>query len=177
MANRLTITRMALVLPYALLALNGERLVAGVVFAVAAVTDLLDGHFARVRSEETMLGKVLDPIADKMLTITALIVLVAMDTLHGIHLLAAVIIAMREFWVAGLREGLIDSGAELPVSAMAKVKTTLQLVALFLLTLGDSFIGYTVFWAAALLTLYTGYQYTVDSFKVLNLGADETTSS
>jgi CDP-diacylglycerol--glycerol-3-phosphate 3-phosphatidyltransferase len=177
LANRLTITRMALVLPYALLALNDQRLIAGIVFAVAAVTDLMDGYFARVRSEETMLGKVLDPIADKMLTITALIVLVATDTLTGIHLLAAVIIAMREFWVAGLREGLIDSGAELPVSVLAKVKTTLQLLALFVLTLGDWLAGYGLFWAAALLTLYTGYQYTRVTFSVLNLGADETKSS
>jgi CDP-diacylglycerol--glycerol-3-phosphate 3-phosphatidyltransferase len=177
LANRLTLLRVALVLPYALLALNGQRLVAGIIFAVAAATDILDGYFARKRQEETMLGRVLDPIADKMLTITALIVLVAMDTLEGWHLVAAVIIAMREFWVAGLREGLIDSGAELPVSAMAKVKTTVQLLALFVLTLGDVWPGYLLFWVATALTLITGYLYTQHTFRVLNLGAGESSGS
>jgi CDP-diacylglycerol--glycerol-3-phosphate 3-phosphatidyltransferase len=176
LANRLTLLRVGLVLPYALFALNGERLVAGIIFAIAAATDILDGYFARKRREETMLGKVLDPIADKMLTITALLVLVSMDTLEGWHLVAAVIIAMREFWIAGLREGLIDGGAELPVSTLAKVKTTVQLLALFILTLGDVWFGYLLFWAATALTLVTGYLYTRHTFRVLNLGSDETSA-
>lgn len=177
LANRLTLLRIALILPYALLALEGQRLVAGIIFAVAASTDLLDGYFARKRSEQTMLGRVLDPIADKMLTITALIVLVAMDTLTGLPLLGVVIIAMREFWVAGLREGLFEGGGELPVSAMAKVKTTVQLLALFVLTLGDVWLGYILFWAAVALTLYTGYVYTRSTFRVFGEGSGETSGS
>lgn len=173
LANRLTLLRAGLVLPYAALALSGERLVAGILFAIAAATDLLDGYAARRMKEETALGKVLDPIADKMLTITALIVLVAMGTLSGWLMAAVIIIAMRELWVSGLREGLIAGGGELPVSNLAKAKTAVQLLALFLLTLGDSMVGYALFWAAAALTLVSGYQYTAVTFRVLNLGAEE----
>ncbi|NNU15040.1 CDP-diacylglycerol--glycerol-3-phosphate 3-phosphatidyltransferase [Parvularcula sp. ZS-1/3] len=177
LANRLTLLRAGLIIPYAALALSGQRLLAGILFAIAAGTDLLDGYVARRRNEETALGKVLDPIADKMLTITALIVLVAMGTLSGWLMAAVIIIAMRELWVAGLREGLIAGGGELPVSALAKAKTAVQLLALFILTLGDVWFGYGLFWAAAALTLITGYQYTVVTFRVLNLGSEETTSA
>jgi cardiolipin synthase len=173
LANRLTLIRALLVFPYAALVLDGERLVAGVIFAIAAATDLLDGYIARKRDEETVLGRVLDPIADKMLTITALIVLVAIDTLTGWLMVAVIIIAMRELWVAGLREGLIEGGGELPVSTLSKAKTTIQLLALFLLTLGDSSVGYVLFWAAALLTVITGYQYTTTAFNTLSLGSGD----
>lgn len=177
LANRLTLLRAGMVFPYAALVLDGERLVAGILFAIAAATDLLDGYVARRRQEETALGRVLDPIADKMLTITALICLVAIGTLSGWLMIAVIIIAMRELWVAGLREGLITTGGELPVSALAKAKTATQLLALFLLTLGDSMIGYGLFWAAAALTLITGYQYTAVTFRVLSLGGEEPSSS
>lgn len=173
LANRLTLLRAGLVIPYAALALSEQRVLAGVLFAIAAATDLLDGYVARRMQEETALGKVLDPIADKMLTITALIVLVAMETLTGWMLAAVIIIAMRELWVSGLREGLIAGGGELPVSALAKAKTTVQLLALFVLTLGDWLLGYGLFWIAAALTIITGYQYTAVTFRVLGLGAEE----
>ena len=177
LANRLTLLRVGLILPYAILALNGERLAAGVIFAIAAATDLLDGYLARRMKEETVLGKVLDPIADKMLTITALIVLVAMGTLSGWSLAAVIVIAMREVWVTGLREGLVAGGGELPVSTLAKAKTTVQLLALFALTLGDWTIGYLLFWGAAALTLVTGYQYTVVTFRVLTIGSEPSSRS
>lgn len=177
LANRLTLLRAGLIIPYAALALSGQRLLAGILFAIAAGTDLLDGYVARRRNEETTLGKVLDPIADKMLTITALIVLVAIGTFDGWLMAAVIIIAMRELWVAGLREGLIAGGGELPVSALAKAKTAVQLLALFVLTLGDVWLGYGLFWIAAALTLITGYQYTLVTFRVLNLGSDETSSA
>ena len=177
LANRLTLLRAGLIIPFAIVALNDQRLVAGLLFAVAAATDLLDGFVARRMQEETMLGKVLDPIADKMLTITALLVLVAMGTLSGWLLAAAIAIAMREVWVTGLREGLVAGGGELPVSALAKGKTAVQLLALFVLTLSDSLLGYGLFWAATALTLVTGYQYTVVTFRVLNVGSEDPSNS
>lgn len=173
LANRLTLLRVLLVFPYAALALNGERLVAGVVFALAAATDLLDGYVARRMKEETALGRVLDPIADKMLTITALIVLVALGTLSGWMMAGVVIIAMRELWISGLREGLIAGGGELPVSPLAKVKTAVQLLALFLLTLSESLVATGLFWAAAAITIATGWQYTVQTFTVLGVGPEK----
>ena len=176
LANRLTLLRVALVFPYAALALSGERLIAGIIFAIAAATDLLDGYVARRMKEETALGRVLDPIADKMLTITALIVLVALDTLTGWMLGGVIIIAMRELWISGLREGLIAGGGELPVSPLAKVKTAVQLFALFMLTLGESMVATGLFWTAAAITFATGWQYTVQTFTVLGVGPEESDS-
>lgn len=173
LANRLTLLRCVLIVPYAALALGGERMAAAVVFAIAAATDLLDGFVARRRNEETILGRVLDPIADKILSITALFVLVAIDTLTGIALAAVIAIAAREFWVAGLREGLITSGGELPVTTYAKVKTALQLLALFLLTIADTVAGEVLFWAAAAITLFTGWQYTAMTFRVFEIGPED----
>ncbi|NRA29646.1 MAG: CDP-alcohol phosphatidyltransferase family protein [Parvularculaceae bacterium] len=177
LANRLTLFRAGLVFPYALLALNGQRTLAAILFAIAAATDLLDGYIARRRQEETPLGRVLDPIADKMLTITALIVLTAVQTFSGWLLAGVVIIAVREIWVAGLREGLIANDAELPVSVFAKAKTTAQLLALFLLTFGDTLVGYAMFWIAVALTVFTGWSYTATSFKVFSFEADEPTDT
>lgn len=173
LANRLTLFRAVLVFPYALLALNDQRTLAAILFAVAAATDLLDGYVARRRQEETPLGRVLDPIADKMLTITALIVLTAVGTFSDWLLAGVILIATREIWVAGLREGLIANDAELPVSVFAKAKTAAQLLALFMLTFGDTLVGYAMFWVAVALTVFTGWSYTATSFKVLNFEAHD----
>ncbi|MEO1658558.1 MAG: CDP-diacylglycerol--glycerol-3-phosphate 3-phosphatidyltransferase [Pseudomonadota bacterium] len=170
LANRLTLLRAILVLPYAALLMSGETILAGIVFAIAAITDLLDGYVARKRQEETPLGRVLDPIADKMLTTTALIVLVANGTLWSFMLIPVLAIALRELWVAGLREGLVEQGGELPVSPLAKGKTTVQLVALFVLTFGPSVFGFALLWVAALLTFGTGVHYTVVTLKELSFG-------
>ncbi|MEM9840755.1 MAG: CDP-alcohol phosphatidyltransferase family protein [Pseudomonadota bacterium] len=173
LANRLTLLRIGLTFPYAVMALTGHVVIAAVIFAAAAVTDLLDGFVARQRQEETLLGKVLDPIADKMLALTALVVLVANGTLSEMELAAVLAIVLRETWVAGLREGLISAGGELPVTGYAKIKTTIQLLALFLLTLGITSLGVPLLWASVGLTLYTGWEYTVMAFKILNLGTGE----
>ncbi|MEO1040800.1 MAG: CDP-alcohol phosphatidyltransferase family protein [Pseudomonadota bacterium] len=170
LANQLTLLRAILVLPYALLVMTGNALAAAAVFGIAAVTDLLDGYVARRRQEETALGRALDPIADKMLTTTALIVLVANGTLVGLMLVPVLAIAMRELWVAGLREGLVEQGGELPVSTLAKGKTATQLFALFVLTIGASIFGYALLWIAAALTVVTGIHYTTETFKTLSFG-------
>ena len=144
------------------------RWAACIIFATAAFTDLLDGYLARVRSEQSELGRMLDPIADKLLISTALLLLVGLKVVSGISVAAAVIILCREILVSGLREHLAELRVKLPVSWLAKWKTGAQLVAVgFLLSLpaGETLfpwieeLGLILLWCAALLTVYTGYDY------------------
>jgi cardiolipin synthase len=143
------------------------RWTALIVFAVAAITDFFDGYLARAWSQQSSLGRMLDPIADKLLVAVCLLMLAADEEIAGVHLWAAIIILSREILVSGLREFLAELRVSLPVTRVAKYKTTLQLVALGFLIApprGVSFvdtqiIGLGLLWAAALLTLYTGYDY------------------
>src|SRR5690606_19528573 len=101
--------------------------------AAASITDFFDGYLARAWSQQSALGRMLDPIADKLLVAVCLIVLVAEDTVAGWSVWAAVIILMREIFVSGLREFLADLKVPVPVSRLAKWKTTVQLVAIAVL--------------------------------------------
>jgi len=138
------------------------------VFISAGVTDILDGYFARIWGQQSSLGRMLDPIADKLLVASCLLMLAAEDTIHGWALLAAVVILCREVLVSGLREYLAELRVSVPVTRLAKWKTTLQLVAVGFLICGDAGdaivpvvtrIGITLLWLSALLTLYTGWDY------------------
>jgi cardiolipin synthase len=138
------------------------------VFVVAGISDFLDGYLARAWAQQSSLGRMLDPIADKLLVASCLLMLAAEDTIHGYSLLAAVVILCREILVSGLREYLAELRVSVPVTALAKWKTTLQLVAVgFLITgeAGDAVvpaitkIGIALLWLSALLTLYTGWDY------------------
>lgn len=144
------------------------RWAACLIFATAALTDMLDGYLARIRKEQSELGRMLDPIADKLLISTALLLLVGLESVRGISVVAAVIILCREILVSGLREHLAELRVQLPVSWLAKWKTAAQLLAVgFLLSLpaGNSIFiwaeetGLLLLWCAALLTVYTGYDY------------------
>jgi len=144
------------------------RWVALAVFIAAGVTDFLDGYFARIWAQQSSLGRMLDPIADKLLVASCLLILAAGDTIHGWALLAAVVILCREILVSGLREYLAELRVSIPVTRLAKWKTTLQLVAIGFLLLGEAGdaivpvvtkIGITLLWLSALLTLYTGWDY------------------
>jgi cardiolipin synthase len=144
------------------------RWVALAIFILAALTDWLDGWAARAYGEQTALGRVLDPIADKLLVGACLLMLAADTTIRGWSLWAAVVILCREILVSGLREFLAELRVSVPVSRLAKYKTTLQLVAIgFLLAgpageeilPGTTHIGLTLLWTAAVLTLYTGFDY------------------
>src|ERR1700733_3613277 len=144
------------------------RWVALAVFVVAGISDFLDGYFARVWRQQSSLGRMLDPIADKLLVASCLLMLAAEKTIHGWALLAAVVILCREILVSGLREYLAELRVSLPVTRLAKWKTTLQLVAVGFLIAGDAGdaiipvvteIGITLLWLSALLTLYTGWDY------------------
>ena len=138
------------------------------VFITAGVTDMLDGYVARAWGQLTSLGRMLDPIADKLLVGSCLLMLAAEETIRGWALLAAVIILCREILVSGLREYLAELNVSVPVSRLAKWKTTLQMVAVGFLVAGDAGdailpvvtpIGLSLLWLSALVTLYTGWDY------------------
>ena len=138
------------------------------IFALAAITDFLDGYLARIWEQQSSLGRMLDPIADKLLVAACLMMLVADRTIHGWSIWAAIVILSREILVSGLREFLADLRVSVPVSTIAKWKTTVQLVSVGFLIAGQAgetvlpgnvTIGIVLLWIAALLTLYTGYDY------------------
>ena len=144
------------------------RWLALAIFIAAGVTDILDGYFARMWGQQSSLGKMLDPIADKLLVASCLLMLAADGTIRGWTLLAAVIILCREILVSGLREFLADLHVSLPVTKLAKWKTMGQLVALGFLIAGEAGvkvlpqtidIGIALMWLSAIVTLYTGWDY------------------
>lgn len=140
------------------------------IFVVASITDFLDGYLARIWNQTSNIGRMLDPIADKLLVSTSLL-LMAVDTektIAGWSIWAAIIILCREILVSGLREYMASLKVSVPVTRIAKWKTAVQMLALaFLLAgpAGDKVLPYTteigivMLWVAALLTIYTGYDY------------------
>jgi len=144
------------------------RWLALAVFVAAGISDFLDGYFARIWAQQSSLGRMLDPIADKLLVASCLLMLAAESTIHGWALLAAAVILCREILVSGLREYLAELRVSVPVTRLAKWKTTLQMVTVgFLIAgeAGDAIVpvftktGVTLLWLSALLTLYTGWDY------------------
>lgn len=138
------------------------------IYILAAVTDFFDGYLARKWQQQSALGRMLDPIADKVLVSVVLLVLAADGVLSGGHLWAAIIILAREVLVSGLREFLSDLRVSVPVTKIAKWKTAVQLFAIGFLIAGpaaDKIVPHTTefgilcLWIAAALTLYTGYDY------------------
>ena len=141
-------------------------------FILASFTDYLDGLLARLFKEESKLGELLDPIADKILVAAALILLVMNGTIKNYEVIAAIIILTREILISGLREFLAKGKVVMPVTSLSKLKTVLQMIAIAILLTGDSgnkminfqdynaqIIGIILLWLSAFLTLYTGYQY------------------
>ena len=173
--NILTIGRIIMV-PFFVLAfyLPGfyGDLTAFALFVIASFTDFLDGMLARMMGEESKLGELLDPIADKIIVATALILLVMSGTIRHYEVIAAIIILTREILISGLREFLARGQIKLPVTNLAKLKTFLQMLAIALLLTGETgnkilnfqnynaqTIGIILLWLSAFLTLYTGYEY------------------
>jgi cardiolipin synthase len=173
--NLLTYGRIAAVplLAAALVVFPGDtgRWIAAGLFAAASITDFLDGYLARRLKQQSALGRMLDPIADKLLVGITLLMLVYDGTLSGVGIWAALIILGREIVVSGLREFLAELNVLLHVSWLAKWKTVVQMVALFGLLVGpalDPLLGTdgvllwgasVLLWIAAALTLYTGFDY------------------
>ncbi len=170
--NVLTYGRIAAVpaLVACLFLLKGDtaRWLALALFVVASLTDWLDGYLARAWQQQSALGRMLDPIADKLLVGATLLMLVRDDTIAGWSIWAAVIILSREILVSGLREFLAELNVKIHVTQLAKWKTVMQMVALAVLLAGPagdkivpgiSLTGLCLLWVAALLTLWTGYDY------------------
>lgn len=137
-------------------------------FVLAGITDWLDGYLARVWEQQSALGAMLDPIADKLLVGAVLMMLVHDGTIDGVSIWAAIIILCREILVSGLREFLAELNVKIRVTLLAKWKTTVQMVALAVLLAGPAsakFVpgaeatGIALLWIAAVLTLWTGYDY------------------
>lgn len=144
------------------------RWIALAIYLLAAVTDFFDGWIARAWSQQSAIGRMLDPIADKLLVCALLLMLVADGTIHGWSLWAAIVILCREILVSGLREFLAELKVSVPVSRIAKWKTTAQLLSLGFLVAGpagdkvlphNTQIGIVMLWIAAGLTIYTGWDY------------------
>jgi CDP-diacylglycerol--glycerol-3-phosphate 3-phosphatidyltransferase/cardiolipin synthase len=142
-------------------------LLAFLLYAIAGITDYFDGYLARAQGTVSKLGIFLDPIADKIMIAAVLVMLIATHDIIGWHVIAAIIIIIREIAVSGLREFLAELRVSMPVSRLAKWKTTFQIVALGALILAGALgrwpqvhlIGLGCLWAAALLTLVTGWDY------------------
>jgi cardiolipin synthase len=145
------------------------------VYTYACITDFFDGYLARIWDQQSVLGRFLDPIADKLLVASVLLLLVAVDRFSGLTILPAAVILCREILVSGLREFLAQAQVGVPVSTLSKWKTFLQMLALGFLLVGSAGpdfgplstleIGIYGLWAAAVLTLITGYDYLVAGLK------------
>lgn len=144
------------------------RWTAAALFVIASVSDFLDGYLARVWDQQSALGRMLDPIADKLLVGAALLMLVYDDTITGWSIIPAAIILCREILVSGLREFLAELQVKLHVSWMSKWKTVMQMVAFSLLLAGPAAerlvpgtvaLGNAMLWVAAIMTIWTGYGY------------------
>ena len=173
--NTLTIGRIILVpifvIAFYLPGLLGD-LIPFFIFILASFTDFLDGLLARLYKEESKLGELLDPVADKIIVSTALVLLVMNDTIRNYEVIAAIIILTREILISGLREFLAKARVSMPVTGLAKFKTFIQMFAIAILLTGESgntiisfqdynahTVGIILLWLSAFLTLYTGYDY------------------
>ena len=173
--NILTIGRIIIVpvfvISFFLPGLYGD-LIPFFLFVSASFTDFLDGLLAKILKEESKLGELLDPIADKILVSAALVLLVMNETIKNYEVIAAIIILTREILISGLREFLAKIRISMPVTNLAKFKTFLQMFSISILLTGDAgnkiinfedynaqTIGVILLWVSAFLTLYTGYSY------------------
>ncbi len=173
--NYLTIGRIIIVpffvIAYYLPGFYGD-IIPLVLFLIASFTDFLDGLLARMYKEESKLGELLDPVADKIIVAAALILLVMDQTIKNYEVVAAIIILTREILISGLREFLAKGKIKMPVSNLAKLKTFLQMFSIAILLTGETgnkiinfqdynaqTIGIIFLWFSAFLTLYTGYDY------------------
>ena len=187
--NILTLSRICVIGPIVFLFwIDGgwPRWLALGLYTAACITDFFDGYLARTRGQISRFGRFLDPVADKLLVASVILMLCACDRISGLAVLAAVVILCREILVSGLREFLATLRSTLPVSNLAKWKTTIQMVSLGFLIVGIEApnwipavtIGEIGLWASAVLTLITGYDYLAIGLRHINdKPGDETNKS
>lgn len=185
--NILTISRIV-VIPVIFLSVYIHNvwwsLLTAILFVIAAVTDYFDGYFARSRNEISVFGRLLDPIADKLLVFAALLIILANKMVHPISYIPVMVILCREVLVSGLREFLANVQVSLPVTKLAKWKTGFQMTALSMILFkyipGLIFFGYlgeVLLWVAGTLTFITGYEYfqkSLDYVKSVDKKTDKT---
>ena len=174
--NIITFIRIILI-PIILYLLFSENpnivLLAGGLFIVSSVSDYFDGYLARVLNQSSKLGTLLDPIADKLLIASVIVVLVDTNVISNLHVIPAIIILLREIAISGLREFLAKMNTDMPVSKLAKYKTTFQMVSLSILIISLGFqlndflwnLGLVTLWIAAIITLLSGYNYMAKGLK------------
>lgn len=174
--NLLTLSRIGLIpLMIALMYVDTpeNRWMAWGIFTVACATDWLDGYLARNMNDVSSLGRFLDPIADKLLITSVIVMLTALGRISDLVVIPAIIILCRELLVSGLREYLAEINVEMPVSKLAKWKTVIQMIALGTLIVGDAgpsswpvqTAGEWGMWIAGALTVITGYVYMASGLK------------
>lgn len=182
--NLLTISRIA-VIPLIFLAVYFKcclfNYFAGILFIAASITDYYDGKLARERGEVSAFGRLLDPIADKLLVATALVVFLAKPgMIHPITYIPVFVILCREILVSGLREFLREVNVGLPVTRLAKWKTGFQMVALGMIFFNGwmfwGILGEILLWVAGVLTFITGYQYFEKSLEYIKAESNKQTT-
>lgn len=180
-SNQLTIGRVLLIplfmITFYLPGFSGYILAASI-FALASATDWLDGYLARTRGEVTAFGRFLDPVADKLLVAAALVVLVEAERVPA---LLAMIIIGREIAISALREWLAEHASTVHVSMLGKMKTAAQMISIIALLLHMELggidmhsVGLFLLWVAAILTLWSGYEYIRDAWPEL-MGREKAT--
>jgi CDP-diacylglycerol--glycerol-3-phosphate 3-phosphatidyltransferase len=165
LSNGLTLARVLLIPVFLAVLLNGmpnARVVAASVFLAAAVTDGLDGYLARKRREVTNFGKLMDPLADKLLISSALIALVQVGDLQG---WIAILIIGREFFVTGLRGVAASDGLVIAAGPLGKIKAVAQMAAILWVLLDGPFHSYLMY-AAVFFTLWSGADYFIQAWKM-----------
>jgi CDP-diacylglycerol--glycerol-3-phosphate 3-phosphatidyltransferase len=139
--------------------------IAAFIFVVASATDFFDGYIARTFNQITTVGKILDPLADKMLTLAGFLGLMVLDAASS---WAVFLILTRELFITGLRVSAVSQGIDISASPIGKVKTVLQMIAIGFLLMGWIGADY-ILWFAVFLTLYSGYEYVRDFLNNSNL--------
>jgi len=174
--NIITFIRIILI-PIILYLLFSENpnivLLAGGLFIISSISDYFDGYLARVLNQSSKLGTLLDPIADKLLIASVIVVLVDTNVISNLHVIPAIIILLREIAISGLREFLAKMNTDMPVSRLAKYKTTFQMVSLSILIISLGFqlndflwnLGLVTLWISAIITLLSGYNYMAKGLK------------
>lgn len=175
--NLLTILRI-LIIPVIVISLyyhNDDYInyvIALIAFSTASITDFIDGYLARIWNTQSEVGKFLDPIADKLIISTSIIMLIYTGKIHGVNIFPSLAIISREILISGIREFMGNMNINIPVTFIAKIKTTLQMLAITLIILSNcnvfmstqlDIMGEIMLWSAAILTVCSSYKY----FKVL----------
>ncbi|MDG7052793.1 MAG: CDP-diacylglycerol--glycerol-3-phosphate 3-phosphatidyltransferase [Wolbachia endosymbiont of Alcedoecus sp.] len=173
--NLLTISR-ALAVPAIILSFYIENKYANLItisiFIFACITDFFDGYLARAWKVQSKFGRLFDPIADKLIVVSTIMMLVYKHKVNDYTIIPSVVIVCREILVSGLREFLIATNVSLPVSKAGKIKTFLQMFAVVALIMDDyeitQYIGAICLWVAAIITMWSGYNYVIAGIKQID---------